>query len=324
MKLLGKLVVWPIQWMKALPWVAVSGAMLYAAATQWAGHWPWVEMLSHFRVLVLALCLAGCVLFLIGLSLGRVVLGLAVAVWLAWPLGRYFLPAAQPVPAPGCPPQEVTVALCHPGADGVAADRILAWDADIVVLAGPTEEFYRAHYQAFRERYPAHSADPSGPPVGLWCFTRLPVAKDLCKTRTKALGGTPACDWTLRLPDGTPCRLVAAHAPYPSGSANAETRRKVLAGLGAALEQNQGPRLVVGSLACTPFSAFFGDLAAKAGVRDTSIGHGLSSTRVSAWMPAVGLPVDHILVSDHWQVVARTLGDGPGHRSVVVRLRRVR
>ena len=329
MKLLGKIVIWPIQWMKALPWVAVSGSMLYAAATQWAGHWAWVEAISHFRPFVLALCVVGCVLFLIGLSLGRVLIGLAVTVWLAWPMARYFLPPPQPEPAASYAPQELNVALCalRPGPPKAgAAERVLSWNADLVVLAGPSEEFYRENFQAFRERYSQHHADQLGLSNGIWCFTRLAVAKDLCKTRTKALGGAPACDWTLKLADGSSFRLVASHAPWPGDATGLETRRKIWAGLGPAFEKETNARMVVGSLACTPYSAYFQDLEAGAGLRDTALGHGLIPTWCPAWFPVAGLSLDHVLVSEHWQVVDRTLAeplDGD-HRPVLVRLRKVR
>ena len=329
MKLLGKLVVWPIQWMKALPWAAVSGSMLYAAATQWGGHWAWVEAISHFRPFVLALCLVGCVLFLVGLSLGRVLIGLTVTVWLAWPMARYFLPPPQPEPAAGYSPQEISVALCAlpPARPGPGtAERILSWNADVVVLAGAGEEFYRENFQAFRERYPQHHADLLDRPNGIWCFTRFAVAKDLCKTRAKALGGAPACDWTLQLADGSLFRLVAAHAPPPTNAASTENRRKIWDGLGPAFDKEQNARLVVGSLACTPYSAFFHDVESKAGLRDAALGHGLMPTWCPAWFPVAGLSVDHVLVSEHWQVVDRTLGESPGgeHRPVLVRLRKVR
>lgn len=323
-----KWIQWPIQWMKVLPFVAVSGSMIYAALTQWGGHWAWVEALTPFRMLFLALCVTGTILFLIGLSLGRVILGIAVAIWLAWPVVPYFLPERGPE-ATGDPSAApvLTMAVIHLDAGSETSallDALLAANADIVLAGGVGNRFYQESFQSARERYPVHwiSAPEENSP-GLWCFTRLELARDLSRTRTKE-AGEPSCDWTLKLSDGSLFRLAATMPPGPWRAADHPRRRRALLAIADAAGAHEGPRIVAGPLGLNPFSGLFDQVLANGRVRDSGKGHGFQST----WMPVppFGLPLDHVLISDHWQVLGREVTSikGSSSRLLVVKLRRVR
>ncbi len=328
-----KLIAWPLKWMKVLPFVAVSGAMIFAALTQWAGSLSWVEMISHFRIYVLLACLLGSLLFLIGLSLARVVLGLAISVWLAWPMMPYFFPPDKPTAPPAAgdgqaaaPAPEISIAVFNmhylnqsPG----LMEKVLSWNADLVIMTEVPREFYRDHFQMVREAYPESWMGVDNRSHGIWCFSRLPIARDLCQTRTKATG-VAACDWTLKLGEKDQFRWIALHVPPPLKTGADETRRKALATAAEALGAHEGARILAGDLNCTPFSNYFQSILATGRVRDSALGHGLSMT----WspFPMVGLPLDHVLISDHWEVVERRLGEfnGSDHRPVLIKLRKVR
>lgn len=329
-------IIWPFKWLRALSYGTVSGALIFAAATQWAGAWSPVELVSHFRVFVLLACLLGCALFLLSLSLARAALGMCVAAWLAWPMAAYYFPpeirqpaeatATHPpsTSAPATPP-EIKLALfnvLYRNTSPNLMDRILEWDADVVMLLETNTSFYRANYQRVRDRYPNHNIAPQDDAFGLWCFTRLPVAKDLSKTRGKALGN-PACDWSLRLPDGSLARLIVAHPPPPLTRPLMATRRLALSSAAETMAKEQGPRILAGDLNCTPFSSYFQLLLDTSGLRDSALGHGLPST----WqpLPPLGLPIDHILVSNHWEITRRIIGPalGSDHRPVLLTLRKI-
>jgi endonuclease/exonuclease/phosphatase (EEP) superfamily protein YafD len=323
-----KWIKWPIQWMKVLPFVAVSGSMIYAGLTQWGGHWAWVEALTPYRLAFLVLCLIGTILFLIGLSLGRVILGLAVAIWLAWPVVPYFLPERGPE-ATGDPEAApvLTIAVVQLGGKSENAgllDNLLGTNADLVIAGGVGNRFYQDSFQAARERYPVHWMNaPNENSPGLWCFTRLELARDLSRTRTRE-AGEPSCDWTLKLADGSSFRLAATMPPRPWRAADYPRRRRALLAIGEGAGAHEGPRIVAGPLGLNPFSDLFDELLANGRVRDSGKGHGFQST----WMPLppFGLPLDHVLVSDHWQVLGRetmAIKDSSS-RLLVVKLRRVR
>lgn len=327
-----KLIFWPLKWMKVLPFLAVSGAMIFAGLTQWAGSWSWVEMIAHFRVYVLLACLLGSLLFLIGLSLARVVLGLAISVWLAWPMLPYFVPPDKPAPAAAAEganlptPPEITIAVfnMHYLNQSLGLmEKVLSWDADLVILAEVTREFYRDHFQMVREAYAESWMGVDERTHGIWCFSRLPIVRDFCQTRTKATG-LATCDWTLKLGEKDQFRWIALHVPPPLKEGEDVARRKALAAAAEALGAHEGARILAGDLNCTPFSNLFQSVLASGRVRDSALGHGLSMT----WspFPLVGLPLDHVLISDHWEVVARGVGDfhGSDHRPLLVKLRKIR
>ena len=323
-----KWVKWPIQWMKVLPFVAVSGSMIYAALTQWGGHWAWVEALTPYRLAFLVLRILGTILFLIGLSLGRVILGVAVAIWLAWPVVPYFLPERSPA-ATGDPAAApvLTIAviqLDRESENTVLLGKLFETNADLVLAGGVGNRFYQESFQAARERYPVHwISTPNENTPGLWCFTRLELARDLSRTRTRE-AGEPSCDWTLKLGDGSLFRLTATLPPEPWLAAHYPRRRQALLAIADAAGAHEGPRMVAGPLRLNPFSDLFDEVLANGRVRDSGRGHGFQST----WMPLppFGLPLEHVLVSDHWQVLSREVTSikGSSSRLLVVKLRKAR
>jgi endonuclease/exonuclease/phosphatase (EEP) superfamily protein YafD len=68
----------------------------------------------------------------------------------------------------------------------------------------------------------------------------------------------------------------------------------------------------------------FQELQTNGRLRDSGIGYGFQDTRMP--VPPFGLPLDHVLISDHWQVLARETRpvEGSDNRLLVVKLRRVR
>lgn len=323
-----KWITWPVQWMKVLPFVAVSGSMIYAALVQWGGDIAWIEALTPYRLIFMVLCLAGTLLFLIGLSLGRVILGAAVSVWLASPLVPYFLPErGPPAPAEAASAPLLTMAVMRldPGTPGgPLLEALSAIDADLVILGDVAPEIYQESFQYLRERYATHWINtPDEKKPGLWCFTRLSLVRDLSRTRTRE-AGEPSCDWTLELADGSVFRLTSSLPPEPWRAGNHARRRRALLAIADAAGAHDGPRIVAGPLGLNPFSNLLDEMLANGRLRDTGKGHGFQCT----WMPVppFGLPMDPILVSDHWQVIHRETRaiEKSGNRLLVARLRRVR
>ena len=79
--------------------------------------------------------------------------------------------------------------------------------------------------------------------------------------------------------------------------------------------------MVVGDLNCTPWSPHFRRLLRDAGLRDVARGRGLEPTWYPTSLP-LGIPIDHVLVSDEIGVANRELGSdlGSDHRPVRVEI----
>lgn len=81
------------------------------------------------------------------------------------------------------------------------------------------------------------------------------------------------------------------------------------------------PLIVAGDFNAVPWSHTMHELAAQAEVR--LVRRGLGLTRTFRPMPGFGLPIDHVLVSDAWQVLGLEYGPpgGSDHTPLIVDLR---
>jgi endonuclease/exonuclease/phosphatase (EEP) superfamily protein YafD len=85
--------------------------------------------------------------------------------------------------------------------------------------------------------------------------------------------------------------------------------------------ERAGPVVLVGDLNTTSWSPFFSDLLSASGLRDSRLGYGVEATW--PWFPLpLRIPIDHCLVSSHFDVKARRVGRNVSsdHRPIVVEL----
>lgn len=299
--------------LRGIATTGVSGSLVYAALVQWASVWLWVEVISNFRPLVLPFAVAGTLLFLLGLSLGRVLIGTAVCVWLAWPMAPLFFPKAADAPpdAERAPGEWTLARVSLAGIEDVEPvfAELWKWQADVVVVAGITRSQYVEHFPAMRAAgYGPQHAAPAQDGTGLWVFTKRAVGRDKCQTMTRKLG-RPAVDWTLDTGGPKPARLLVAQAPFSLRSEAMDERAKVFAALheAATLEETKHTALVLcGGLWATPDSRLRRNLAAATKLQDPARGRGWHPTW-RLWpglLPdAVGLDFHQILPSHDWQVL---------------------
>jgi len=104
--------------------------------------------------------------------------------------------------------------------------------------------------------------------------------------------------------------------------AMAAKRDRMLAGLGTWAERRDKPRVVMGDLNATPWSASLRGLLRESRLVNSQAGFGVSGTWPSS-MPAAGrIPIDHCLHSLEVVTVAREVGPdvGSDHRPLKVAL----
>ena len=112
-------------------------------------------------------------------------------------------------------------------------------------------------------------------------------------------------------------RLIALHAPRPSGDGQRDRQLAFAAQLAAAPGEERV--LVLGDLNVTAFSPRFADLLVRGGLTDSLAGQGLQSSWLSRFLP-LGLTLDHVLVGPGIGVIARRRGQdfGSDHSPVIV------
>ena len=111
----------------------------------------------------------------------------------------------------------------------------------------------------------------------------------------------------------------------PVRSGTAELRNGQFVEIAALTAPLPNPRLLLGDLNATSWSPHFTDLVRDCRLRDARQGFGVQPTwpRFSGIARLLQIPIDHTLVSDDVEVVARRVGPdlGSDHRPVEIELR---
>ena len=281
----------------------------------WAAHAPafgprlhWLlDLASHWQWLYAQLLVTATLAQLVRTRRWRLLLLLPLAALPWWTAA----PQAPPAAGVGSSLSVVAANLHHRERDLRALrDWLASAEPDLVVLT----ELTRAHAREIEAigGYPHRQLAPELGPFGIGLLSRHPLHE--AQTRYDA-DGIPyiaaIIDWR-----GQSIRVLGVH-PMPPLSPHFHQMRD--AALRAwATHANALPTGVAGDLNATPWSSAFAGLAEQ-GLRRAS---GLAPTWPSVFAAISGLPIDHVLVSAEWSVLAQARGPdiGADHRPVAVRL----
>lgn len=312
-------------------------SLLATACVALARAWWWFELFSHFRVQLMVLQLALLVAFLLGRR-PRWALILTIACLInGAPILEYLLPLEPSVTGlTGAADRtvETAAATAQPGIRGdsaallrVASANVLTTNSDAAGLieilrsADPDvfaivelTETYMESLESFAAAWPHRELLPRGGAFGIGVYSRRPLAD----VAVLDLGGVAAID--ARITDsGGDWRFVAAHLLPPMSSAMAAQRNAQLSALAAHLRTIDAPHVVVGDLNLSSYSPFFADFLRQTGLSSASAGRGPTLTWPS-FFPLLGIPIDHVLVSDDFAVTGyRRAGNiGSDHYPIIV------
>lgn len=269
------------------------------------GTLPWLlDLASHWQWL-----------FLAGLAL--------VALLGVWRDRRWLLPLlATPLPwlstAPELPTgtgsTELRVASANVHLSSTDIAPLAAWLAraqpDLLVLLEVSPSYAKALEQLPGYPYRLFHADSS--PFGIALLSRLPLSRSVVAEDDQGIAHLRA---QLRL-NGCGFGMTAFH-PMPPLSPDFHARRDKR--LRELLEvSGKQPTLLAGDLNATPWSTAFAGLDAR-GWRRAS---GLAPTWPSLGAGIIGIPIDHVLATRHWRLLAQERGPqiGSDHLPVLVRL----
>lgn len=305
-----------------LAWTAlVSSGAATALSFLASLGWP-LELFSHFAVqyaLETALCV---VYFLLRRGLrpalaAAVVLAInAVAIW------PYYQSPENMASAKLSPPLRILVLNLSVANDDVGSvmQTIERENPDILLFHEVSLSWAKM-LEPLQATYPFTAGEPANSIFGILIVSRLPIESDNVVhlgPRERAAIQVHICRSA-----GTGClTIVGAHPPPPVSRDWASERDTVLLEAAAiANSASSGPVVLAGDFNITPWSPIFSRILAESGLRDSALGFGIDPTWFSA-SPALGLPIDHILVSPDIAVTGRHVGPyvGSDHFPVIADL----
>jgi endonuclease/exonuclease/phosphatase (EEP) superfamily protein YafD len=288
-----------------------------------AARWWWAfDLFSHFRLqyVVAALILTLAALAIRAYPTATVLA--VVALVHGWAIKDLWW-GGTATAAPGGLPLRVVSANVQ--SQNRTPEKVLefvrAADADLVVLVDARLGRWQPVLSALRALYPyeAPPASRERPPVVL--FSRHPIAR---AQLVRPSGGRRSYLITEVLVGDQALAVVGVHPSSPSPAAGSATRsrNRELDYIADAVRDVGRPLIVAGDFNTTPWSPYFQDLVAAAGVRDASEGHGYVGTWPTWFWPAL-IPIDHVLVRGPLAVTTVRRGPdvGADHYPLIADLR---
>lgn len=294
----------------ALGVCAASGLAPFARAA-----WP-LELLSHFRLQYVVLCILLVALCLVRRrwrSAGALLPFVAInAVALA-----PYRPHAHVDTASTSDVEILTANLNAANEDYarfIALARAQRPDLILLLEADPA---WSSALEALALDYPYRLELARDDPFGISLLSRLP----LNASQILDLDGAPALDTRVVLADGREFRLLGVHLSPPMSAARAAKRNRQLAELASLAAAEAGPLLVTGDLNVTPYSPYLTRFLVESDLTDSRVGRGFGITWPT-YLPIMGIPIDHCLVSEHFIVADQAQGPafGSDHYPVITRL----
>jgi endonuclease/exonuclease/phosphatase (EEP) superfamily protein YafD len=150
---------------------------------------------------------------------------------------------------------------------------------------------------ALDTRYPHSYKLPAEGPYGIAIWSRLDL-----EAKPFSLGRLPAIEARVHGPGGT-FTLLGVHLSAPTGPRRGAQRNQQLELLAKYSAGIAGPVVVAGDFNVTPYSPFYTDWLAASGLTDTRRRRTLSVSW-PAVLPIAGIPIDHVAVSDEFDILA--------------------
>jgi len=288
------------------PWLSAALAGR-GDAIEWA-----VDLASHWQWLFLAGLLAAVALAAPG--------DRRWAIWLlAAPLP--WLSASEPAPgqtgALARDAEVLSIATANVNLDNEDSERLRAWldkaRPAVVILQEVTDGY--AHGLERLPGYPYRHLAPRRSPFGMALLSQHPFIDVRTVRDSDRVSHIEATiDW-----NGRPIRIIGCHPMPPLAPEFHVARNRQLRMLAAQVRNSTIPSLFAGDLNASPWSNAFVGLA-DAGLRRAS---GLAPTWPAFGHGLMGMAIDQVLVSGHWQSAYSKVGAdlGSDHLPLLVGVR---
>jgi endonuclease/exonuclease/phosphatase (EEP) superfamily protein YafD len=260
----------------------------------WSSH---VERMSHFRWWWIALLVVLAARFLWKRRRALAATSVTLIAWAAVPLAPYWV--SRPVAAGE---EGLTFLAWNVLWENPTKELALPWlgnqDADMLLLTECTDD-WRERLSPLKEKYPHQISSGRDGAEGMWLLSRHPLG---APDPDGLAAAKPWISTVMHAPGG-PVRIIGMHPRTPRSGQRFDQRNEQY-DRAAGIAMNAGmPAVLLGDLNCTPYSPWFRRLLERGKLRDSALGFGLHSTWRSN---GIGLPIDHILVSEDWRVIRRS------------------
>lgn len=286
---------------RVLALAAIAGLLLPLLSHPLAdagGAASWlIDLGSHWQWLFLLLLLVSSAFLAVLDRRWAIVLLAAPLPWLT---------ASPPAPAGERTADALVVASANIQYRNPEARALVEWlraekvDVAVVLEVAPVH----VRELASMADYPHRRIVPDEGPFGIAVLSRHPLAEVKV---IEGAAGIPRIETVVQLPRGR-VRVTALHPMPPLRTEDHFARNRTLRTLAEATAASKEPAILAGDLNATPWSSAFAGLADR-GLRRAS---GLAPTWPAAAVGLMGIPIDHVLVSRQWRVVASSTGPNLG------------
>ena len=296
--------------------LAALGVLAATAAALAAKTWWIFDLFAHFKLqyAALLLVLTGALL-----ALGRRRFAALTALCLlpnVWPLAAYWAAVAPASPAVAEVDRIKLMSVNVEWRNRSAArllDMIRDEAPDAVLVVEYTAEWRERLGPIFAD-YPHRVELDGGRAFGIALLSRAPLKN----VQPFKLESTPAIDATLVTARGE-LLLIGVHLLPPTRAAWAAERARQLDALAERAQRIDGALAIAGDFNLSAYSPHFSGLLRTAGLRDSRAMPGITWP---SFLPLLGIPIDHCIVSDEVGVAAfrRLPAFGSDHYPIVVEL----
>lgn len=301
---------------RRLPYALIA-IVAVAAAGAWLGGLHW---LGDLLALVVDYYLIVALLLLIVFARRRAWPWVAVAALAAGLSGAqlvsYPRQAPDPEPAAEGELRLLVYNLYHLNQELDALVALIEqYDPDVVFLMEYSDAVQATVEESFAD-YPYRLITPSRLTMGLALFSKLPL--EAAEVHRAEATRIPVYDVSL-LVEGRRVSFVGGH-PWPPQPRWGALHRAQMEAIIAVAAEAEGPLIVAGDFNAAPWSHTLRRLGAEGEV--VAIRQGFDLTKTWRPFPGFGLPVDFVLVSPEWRVLAKEYGPrgGSDHVPLIVDL----
>ncbi|WP_344800276.1 endonuclease/exonuclease/phosphatase family protein [Litoribacillus peritrichatus] len=276
------------------------------------------ELLSHFRIQYLWLSFGLSVVFLF---LRQYRFGLLAAVVLsanAYDVVSFF---SQTKANAGGSSSHIKLVLSNVHSGNDRYDEFInfvkAESPDVFIVLEMNRAWLNA-LQRLKSQYPYQITRPQNDNFGIGLFSKAPL--DSAEIVHIGQAGLPSIKVSSSIGE-KPYTLIATHPLPPINPMFFSDRNQQLEALADELSLIDTPKILMGDLNVTMWSDDYTRLEASTSMQNTRIGFGVLPTW-PAQSSVFGIPIDHCLVSDEFEVLEMKLGAdiGSDHLPIVMRL----